>query len=527
MSLPGWVDPVFDAEEMRAADRFAIEERGVPSIELMERAGEGLARATAEVADAAGTGVRGGPVRVVIGKGNNGGDGLVAARVLREEGRAGDVLSVAPVDELEGDPRTNLERLPGPAPAPFEDGRGLDGSAAVVDALFGTGFSGAPREPVAGAIARINSQPAPVVACDVPSGVDAASGEVEGEAVRARATATFHGPKVGLHVAPGAFCAGEVRTIDIGIPRDAPAPQGAGLIAERALELVPHRTREGTKFTSGVVVLAGGSLGLTGAPTMAALAAMRAGAGYVQLAVPASTEHVFALKLVEAMTEGLPEEDGAHVPRGADAVARLAERAGAVVLGPGLGKSDGAFEFAREAARRVEAPLLVDADGLNAHAGALESLAGRSAPTILTPHPGELGRLLGREASEVSARRLACAREAAKRSGAIVVLKGDDSLVAAPEGPVAISPGATPALATAGTGDVLSGLVGTLLAKGLDAFCAAAAGVLAHARAGREAARRVGADHTIASDVIDAIPAALGGGARGGRRWRRGREPAR
>jgi len=209
---------------------------------------------------------------------------------------------------------------------------------------------------------------------------------------------------------------------------------------------------------------------------------------------------------MEAMTHGLPEREGAHVPKGADAAIELCERAGALVVGPGIGRTDGAFEWARALARRAPVPVLIDADGLNAHVGRLESLREREAPTVLTPHEGELGRLLGTESADVQAARLACAREAARRSGCIVVLKGDDSIVATPDGPVAISPGATPALATAGTGDVLSGLVGALLAKGMQPFEAAAAGVLAHARAGQAAAARIGANHVIAGDVIDAIP---------------------
>jgi ADP-dependent NAD(P)H-hydrate dehydratase / NAD(P)H-hydrate epimerase len=445
-----------------------------------------------------------------VGKGNNGGDGLVAARLLREEGREVDVLAVAALDELRGDARANLERLPGPAPAPFEPGS-LDGSGVVVDALLGTGFSGAPREPVAGAIAAINGQDAPVVACDVPSGVNASTGEVEGEAVVATATATFHGSKVGLYVAPGAFHSGEVGVIEIGIPRGAPSPRSAGLISERVFDLYPHRERSGSKFVSGTVVVAGGARGLTGAPTMAALAAMRAGAGYVQVAVPASTEPVFELRLLEAMTRGLPDEDGAHTPAGADEVESMAERAGAVVLGPGIGRTDGALEFARAAARSLEVPVLIDADGLNAHANALDSLAARTAPTVLTPHAGELARLLGVESAAVNAHRLASARDAAERSGTVVLLKGDDTLVAAPGGPVAVSPGATPALATAGTGDVLSGLIGALLAKGLGPFEAAALGVLVHARAGIRAADRHGPDHVIAGDVIEELPAAMSG----------------
>src|SRR5207244_4221093 len=195
---------------------------------------------------------------------------------------------------------------------------------------------------------------------------------------------------------------------------------------------------------------------------------------------------------------------GAHGPGGVDGVKELAERAGAVVLGPGLGRTDGAMEFARRVAREIETPMLIDADGLNAHAGEIESLRERSGPTVITPHAGELGRLLDIGSEEVDAHRLALARDAAERSGTVVVLKGDDSIVAAPGGPVAVSPGASPALATAGTGDVLSGVIAAFLAKGLDAFEAAAAGVLAHARAGKEAARRLGADPTVAGGVVDA-----------------------
>jgi NAD(P)H-hydrate epimerase len=501
-ALPDWLDPLYEAAEMRAVDSWAIEEAGVASLDLMERAGVGLARATVRVAGP-------GPVRVVIGKGNNGGDGLVLARLLRDEGREVDVLSIAPLDELRGDPRANLERLPGDAPTPFAPGA-LEGSGVVVDALLGTGFSGEPREPAAGAIAAINAAQAPVVACDVPSGVDASSGEVAGEAVQAEVTATFHASKVGLHVAPGALRAGAVEVVDIGVPRGSPEPSRAGLIASRVLDSYPHRAREGSKFSSGTVVIAGGARGLTGAPAMAALAAQRTGAGYVQVAVPASAQQALSLRLLEAMTRGQPDHgEGFHTPAGVEPVLEMSERAGALVLGPGLGRSDGARAFALEVARRAKRPLLLDADGLNAHAGALELLRERRAPTVLTPHSGELGRLLERESSEVDGHRLACVRDAAQRSGAVVLLKGDDTLVATPTGRVAVSPGGTPALATAGTGDVLSGLIGALLSKGMDAFEAAALGVLAHVRAGRAAAERHGADHVIAGDVIDALPAGL------------------
>src|SRR3954454_13095275 len=487
---------------MRATDAYAIEERGVPSLDLMERAARGLANLVAGRALS-------GPIRVVVGKGNNGGDGLAAARLLREAGREVDVLATGDLSELRGDAKENLDRLPGAAPAPFDAAK-LAHSGAIVDAMLGTGFEGSPRDPIAGAIAAINEQDSVVIACDVPSGVNASTGEVEGDAVRADATATFHGTKVGLHVAPGKAHAGEIVVVDIGIPEGAPAPAAAGLIAPRVIDLVPHRAADGSKFKSGVVVIAGGSRGLTGAPTMVALAAQRTGAGYVQVAVPAGAEQALELRLLEAMTRGCADnDDGTHTPAGVETVMGMVERAGCLVLGPGISKGDDAQEFARDLARRADLPLLVDADGLNALAGRLESLRERSAPTVLTPHEAELGRLLEIDSSEVAKRRLHHVRDAAERSGAIVVLKGDDSIVAHPGGPVAVSPGATPALATAGTGDVLSGMIGALLSKGVEPFGAAAAGVLLHAEAGKHAAARFGADHVVAGDVIDAVPAAF------------------
>jgi NAD(P)H-hydrate epimerase len=501
VTLPDWLEPLYDAAEMRAVDAWAIETQGVPSLDLMERAGLALARATARVA-------RPGPIRVVIGKGNNGGDGLVAARHLRAEGREVDVLAIAPLEELKGDAAANLDRLEGDRPLHFDPGD-LGGAGVVVDALLGTGFAGEPRGEVAAAIAAINDQDGPVVACDVPSGVDASTGEVAAAAVVAEVTATFHGEKIGLRVMPGKRHAGAVEVVEIGVPRGAPAPAGAGLISDRVLGLYPHRSPYGSKFDSGFVIVAGGSRGLTGAPALVALAAQRAGAGYVQVAVPESAEQAVSPRLLEAMTRALPDSDGGHTPAGVDQLAEFAERADAVVLGPGLGRTGGAQEFARAAAGRLDKPVVIDADGLNAFAGRIEELRERSAPTLLTPHEGELGRLLERGSGEIAAQRLASAREAAERSGSVVLLKGDDTIVAAPGGPVAVNPGATAALATAGTGDVLAGLAGALLAKGLDAFAAGALGARAHARAGVAAANRHGADHVIASDVVAALPDGL------------------
>ncbi|MDQ6836079.1 MAG: NAD(P)H-hydrate dehydratase, partial [Actinomycetota bacterium] len=455
-----WFAPLPDAEQQRATDTWAIQELGLAGAELMERAGTGLAALVQARAPE-------GRVVVVCGKGNNGGDGLVVARLLREQGREVDVLLLADPGELEGDARANFDRLPGPAPIPFS-APALHGAAAVVDAILGTGSAGEPREPAAGAIQVINQTGqggAQVLACDVPSGVDASTGEVAGAAVRAAATATFHAAKPGLWIAPGKAHSGDIEVIDIGIPDGAPVMPATGLIGDRILDVIPRRGRESTKFAAGSVLICGGSRGLTGAPCLAAEAAMRAGSGYVTALVPESLNIVFELRLLEAMTVPLPDHDGALVPEAADTVRHRTERSGALVLGPGIGRDEFTAVLVRDLARSVEIPLLLDADGLHAHAERLDLLTGRTAATVLTPHAGELGRLMGVPSAEIERRRLHWARQAASQAHAVVVLKGDDTVVAEPEGRTAISRGGASALATAGTGDVLSGVAAAFLAK--------------------------------------------------------------
>ncbi len=492
-ALPSWLTPLLPAESMRAADRWAIEERGVAGVDLMERAGAAVVRAVERIAPD-------GPVTVVCGKGNNGGDGLVVARLLRDAGRAVTVLCA----------NADSEQVPSIGP-----------SVVVVDALLGTGFKGEPHGAVAEAIDAINATEAHIVSVDIPSGVDASTGMILANAVKADTTVTFHAGKPGLWIRPGKAHAGKVETVEIGIPRGAPEETTIGLIDAAVLEQLPRRGPSATKFTSGHVLVAGGSRGLTGAPTMTAHAAMRTGAGYVTACVPSSLQAILASSgTPELMTVGLPDEDGALTADGVAEVLRAAERGGALALGPGLGHSDGAEAFARTLAREAKIALVLDADGLNAHAGRLEDLAGRRAPTVLTPHAGEMARLLELDGGgeEVERDRLRHARAAAERSAAVVVLKGDDTLVAAPDGRVAVSRGASPALATAGTGDVLTGVIAALLAQDVEAFAAAAAGVWLHARAGREAARGVElAEGVMASDVIDAIASAR---AVGHREWR-------
>ena len=512
-----WLTPLPDAEAMRAVDRWAIDERGVPSLDLMERAGEGVARAVEDLAPD-------GPVRVFCGRGNNGGDGLVAARLLRAAGRTVDVILVSDPSELSPDARANLERLEAPGPLGLdlrpwggEGGPAPAAPSACVDALLGTGSSGQPRGAVLEAIEALNGAGAPVVAVDAPSGVDASTGVVAGEAVRASLTVTFHAAKPGLWINPGKGHAGEVVVVDIGVPRGAPLSATVGLIDDAISDELPRRGRAWTKFRSGQVVVVGGSRGLSGAPTMAGRAGMRAGAGYVTVCTPTSVQPIVAASgSPELLTLALAEEDGALSPAAVAGALDATGRGGILALGPGLGRNGGALAFARELAAQADVPMVLDADGLNAHAGRLQTLTARTQPSVLTPHAGELGRLLEVSSEEIERERLRRVREAAKSSQAVVVLKGDDSLIADSDGTVAVSRGGTPALATAGTGDVLTGAVAAMLAQGLEPFAAAATAVWLHARAGQLAARRAGAvEGVIATDVIEALPAARASAAPG------------
>jgi hydroxyethylthiazole kinase-like uncharacterized protein yjeF len=500
--MEDWLDPCLDADQMRATDRWAIQDQGVPSLQLMETAGRAVAEAAAEAAGS-------GRAAVVCGKGNNGGDGLVAARALREMGFAVDALLLAPGEQLSEDARANLERFDGARSVGVGELPGaIEGAGVVIDAVFGTGFAGVPRDPAASAIDAMNEAGAPVVATDVASGVNASTGEVEGKAVGAHLTVTFHAPKLGHWIAPGKEHTGELRVAPIGIPEGAPVEATAGLIGTRVLQLAPHRAAGSTKFSSGQVVVVGGSRGLTGAVCLSALGAIRSGAGYATVAVPSDLESIFEVKLTEVMSLGCASRDGRLRPAASEQILGASERAACVVLGSGMGREQGTQRLARELTQRIEAPLVLDADGLNAHAGRVEDLAERSGPLVLTPHEGEMGRLLDRDSSSIKAKRLESARESAERSKAIVLLKGDDTIVTDGER-VAVNTVSSPQLATAGTGDVLTGVIAALIARGIEPFAATCAAVIAHSRAGRVAGERVGHDSVIAGDVIDAMPAGL------------------
>jgi len=449
-------EPLYTADEMRAA------EAGHDTAALMERAGALAAEAGSQEMHGASKWT------VVCGGGANGGDGRIMARHLAAKGK-----QVRIVDAKAGD--TDLGDV-----------------EVIVDALFGTGFKDAPRADAAALIERINAHPAKVLAIDVPSGVDASTGEIPGVAVEADATVTFHGSKVGVVVAPGRFHAGRVRVADIGLePRDTTHR----LVLPGILATVPRRSARDNKYSSGHVLVVGGSPGLTGAPSLTAAAAMRADAGYVTVAARESSLPVLEQRLLEAVKRPLPEKLG---DTAADAVLELAEKATAVALGPGLGRDDGARTLVRRLLAEVELPMVVDADAL------FELEPGDWAgPRVLTPHEGELERLLGHE---VKTRRLASVQEAAERFGCVVLLKGADTLVAAPGRGVHVSAHGLPSLATAGTGDVLTGIVGAFLAKQLEPQHAAAAAAMAQQRASVEATQRAG---LVASDLIEALPRAL------------------
>jgi hydroxyethylthiazole kinase-like uncharacterized protein yjeF len=460
-------EPLYTADEMRAAEaRFPNYPASAP--ELMERAGATAARVALQVFHDAERWT------VVCGGGSNGGDGRVVARHLTDAGKQVRVVDAKAGDTELGEPH------------------------AIVDALFGTGFRGEPRTEARALIERINASDASVLAVDIPSGVDASTGEVAGPAVRADETVTFHGRKVGVVVAPGRFYVGHLHVVDIGL--DA-TETGARFAMPALLRVVPRRREQDNKYTAGHVLVVGGSRGLTGAPSLTALAAMRADVGYVTVAAPESTMPVFEQRLLEAVKRPLPDEGGLVAEGAADVVLELAQKASAVALGPGLGRGAGPRALVRRLLAELELPVVVDADALFE----LEP-ADWPAPRVLTPHEGELGRLLGRESHEVAAHRLASVREAVDRFDCVVVLKGPDTLVAAPDRALLVSALGLPSLATAGSGDVLTGIVAAFLAKGMHPQLAAGAAAAAQQRASVEAPQRAG---LVASDLIDALPRAL------------------
>jgi len=513
--------PVLTAGQMREADRRTIEGGGTPGLVLMESAGRAVADAIRRRFPDARR-----PL-ILCGKGNNGGDGFVGARHLLSLGPK--VALLGERGEVRGDAQAQLgalERAGGiieeiADAASWERFRpSLDDADLIVDALLGTGLRGQPTGISALAVAdlaRRSHAQAPIVAVDIPSGVSSDTGNVSWPTVTAALTVTFGAPKVGHVLPPACDRCGELVVADIGISAvtiDGLAPE-LSLIEDADVRAVyPPRPPASHKGSFGHLLIIGGSVGKTGAAGLAAAAALRSGVGLVTVATPAPALSAVAAWRAEAMTEPLPASADGTVDRsGVDRALAAARERDAVVLGPGLGLCESSRDFVRTFVARCPVPLLVDADGLNAIAAGGRSararLLQRPLPTIVTPHPGEMGRLVGTTAEEVQRRRLETARDLARETGAVVVLKGQRTLVARPRGSSAVNPTGNPGMATGGTGDVLAGMIGALLARGTEAWAAACAGVYLHGAAGDVAGERKGQESLVAMDVVDVLPDAF------------------
>jgi NAD(P)H-hydrate epimerase len=506
---------VLSAAQMKAVDRAAIETLGVPGVVLMENAGRGVAELVRRERAVVGL-----DVRVVCGAGQNGGDGFVIARHLANAGARVTVLLAAPRARLAGDAELfarAVERLPHIA---IRDGSALEagawrdllaGAEVVVDAIFGTGLRADVTAAPAAAIAAINATPALRVAVDLPSGLDADTGRVRGLAVQAHLTATMGARKLGLALyAEGP--AGRVEVVDLGVSIEGLAEAARALgplchwieTAEVAAK-VPRRAPGAHKGTGGHLLAIAGSPGKTGAAVLVGRAALRAGAGLVTLASTQAGQTALDAKVVELMTASYAagaEPDGSSY----EALAALAARMKAAVVGPGIPTGEGARALVHRLVGELPLPLVVDADALNLLGTDVARLTrAAAAPRLLTPHPGEMARLTGLSTAEVQADRLGHARRLAAATGAVVVLKGARTVVAAPDGTAHVNPAANPSLGTAGTGDVLTGLLGALCARGLAPLDAAVVGVHLHGLAAEDATRALGTPHLVAGDLPEAI----------------------
>ncbi|MGD0218368.1 MAG: NAD(P)H-hydrate dehydratase [Desulfobaccales bacterium] len=520
------------AAEMRELDRRAIAEVGIPSLVLMENAGRStyqvLRREFPELA---------GEVAVLAGRGNNGGDGFVVARCLANAGTPVAVFLLGRRDQVGGDARVNLEIL---AHQGLEVVEVLEEShlqaalhrlaraSLIVDALLGTGLNSPVTGLLASLISQVNHLKRQVLAVDLPSGLSADTGEALGVAVQAEVTVTCGWPKIGLVMASGRDYVGRLWQADLGMPPDLAREAQVSLAEARELRaLLPSRPWDSHKGTFGHLLVLAGSEGKTGAAALASRGGLRAGAGLVTLGVAESLNDIMEVKVTEAMTLPLPQAEGARAlgGRALQPIEDFAGRCAAVALGPGLGTHPETRELVRTLVQRLERPMVVDADGINALAGDEERqkekgkrkkfTLGAAGPRILTPHPGELARLLGCSTEEVQSRRLALARETAGQYGVVLVLKGAQTLVAAPDGRLSLNPTGNPALASGGTGDVLTGLIGGFLAQGLSAWDAARLGVYLHGLSADWFAARHGPRGLVAGDLLSLFPEVLGQFARG------------
>ena len=506
---------IVTAKEMRALDQAAAE-RGVPGRVLMENAGRAVVRAVLELAED----IHGSPsVLVVAGKGNNGGDGLVVARHLHNQGVDVAVCLLCKGWDLKGDAAENLAAALAydvhvtEGCGAEELAEALAGADIVVDAILGTGIKGEVTGPAREAIDAINDADAPVVAVDIPSGVDADTGAILGAAVWADVTVTFGLPKVGTVLHLGSARCGDLQVADICLPSDLmddPALKTNLLTADVARACLPERAPDMHKGDAGRVLIVAGSRKYTGAAVLATRGALRAGAGLTFLAATREVADVVAahwpecIRIVVAETEagGLAEE-------AAESILAAARECEAVAIGPGLGREASTRKLVARIVADVEGPLVIDADALNALASQPEVLIARQGPTILTPHPGEMATLMGIDAAVVQADRMAVAREAAARFGAVVVLKGAGTIVARPDGVAWVNMTGNDGLAKGGTGDVLTGIIAAFVAGGAGVDEAALAGVYYHGLAAEKASEGVDPRSIVATDVAENLGRAL------------------
>ncbi|VAW38123.1 NAD(P)H-hydrate epimerase / ADP-dependent (S)-NAD(P)H-hydrate dehydratase [hydrothermal vent metagenome] len=519
-----------DAKTMRALDRKTIKDYGIKGLVLMENAGRGLAEAVAELLDDELEASGRARVSIICGKGNNGGDGFVAARHLRNGGYEVEVFMTAPLSALKGDAAVNAriwEKMGGSC-FNVSSAKEIEGSlsrlrhsAVVVDALFGTGLKSELKGLSRALVEVINSLSAVIVSVDIPSGLDATTGKVHGAAVMADLTVTMGYPKLGFFLYPGKDYTGEIDVVDIGMPPEVAADVNIDnyliddVLVSELLSSLLWRTEDTHKGNYGHLLVAGGSTGKSGAVVMAATSAMRVGAGLVSVAVPCSLHNIMEVKTTEVMTTPLSEEPSSlgrgSVMNGASVGEIAGELGGksALIVGPGLGKVPegfaGALKGLLACCAEEGVAVLIDADGLNALDGKLSILKHASdsgAEIVITPHPGEAATLLGKDTTDIQEDRLRSAGQLREKTGAVVVLKGASTIVATEEG-VFINPTGNPGMATAGMGDVLAGIIGGLMAQGLAVVDASVAGVYLHGMAGDIAAEDKGEAGLVATDLIE------------------------
>ncbi len=505
-------------EQMQTLDRRTIQEAKIPGTTLMERAGTGVVTHLLQHYGSP----KGKHVMVFCGKGNNGGDGLVVARLLQSKGAHLSVILMAPYQELSKDAKTMYRRFTTKAkPSQIlvlpsqEKLLSLAQKAHIlIDALLGTGLSSSVREPYATAIKTMNTSHAYTVAVDIPSGLDSETGAILGTAVNADLTVTFGYPKIGLYVGDAIDQVGHIEVVDIGIPKtfvEDMNPQAQLLTPACIRSLIPPRRASSHKGTFGHAGIVAGSPGKAGAPALAALGALRTGTGLVTVATPQTVAPIVESKLLEIMTLALPETPDHLLGREAGpALLKFCQDKSALGFGPGLGISPSTTELLSHLLPQLAAPCVLDADALNNLASQLEVFSRMKQPPVLTPHPGEMARLLpGTSSKRIHDDRVGIARTFATQHGVILVLKGANTIIANPHGQIAICPTGNPGMASAGMGDVLTGMITGLLAQGLTAWDAARTGVYLHGLAGDLAAKTMGEPGLIASDVIVALPHAF------------------